>query len=1145
MTIPLCGANYVKPRPKRPPVTTPVRPALQSAPSSTATAAPSIVPSAAAPSAAVSQDALAESLRVTREGMTVLQRMQEETAALHRRFLEGQETASRTIQSLLEQQSRILQGGAALSYTPPATTPAAPVGSIAAPATPAAPAARPAVAMAPVAPPTRAATDRVSETLLAVVSEKTGYPVEMLELEMGMDSDLGIDSIKRVEILSALQERLPGAPVIGPEHLGSLHTLGEIARYLGAGAAPTVTTAAVSAPAASADHVSETLLAVVSEKTGYPVEMLELEMGMDSDLGIDSIKRVEILSALQERLPGAPVIGPEHLGSLHTLGEIARYLSAPAAPAATIQQSVPTAAVSGSPSAAEPVLNRSTIIPIALGETGDTIILPEDGIIWVTDDGSQLSGAVCANLSADDFKVRLIRADENLDDLPADNVSGLVVIAPAAGTDDGFLENAFLLLKHAATALRRNAEAGQSFFCTVSRLDGAFGCGAGTNLVDPLSGGLAGLAKTAAREWPEVVCKAIDLGTFPDLTATACALAGELLTSAPDEVGLSPSGRFGLQFCDLPALTDATSAPIQAGDVVVVTGGGRGVTAETAIALAGAYRPLLILLGRSPEPHPEPAWLAALTDESKLKRAILEHATEKLHPKEIEERYRTIIAGRELTTTLSRIAAVGGRALYRAVDIRDSRAVAELLDSIRREHGPVRGIVHGAGVLADRLIVDKSRGQFDQVYGTKVEGLRTLLAATATDDLRFIALFGSTTGRFGRSGQVDYAVANEVLNKLAQNEARRRPDCRCVCLNWGPWDGGMVTPALKKVFGNEGIGLIPLQAGGELLVREIAASAAPVEVIVLAGTAPSSLAGTSHTTAKPLEETFNLTLTVDDYPFIRSHVIDGKAVLPMAMIVEWLAHGALHGNPGFRFHGFNNLRICKGVVFAQDTACSLRVMAGRAEKRDSLYLVPVELTGSSSDGRSILHARAEIVLATRLPEGIRSIVDLPTTPYAQSNTDIYDRERLFHGPALQGIEQVGGCSDKGIVALVKSAPQPSSWLRQPLRNIWLTDPLVLDSAFQLMILWSFERFGSGSLPSFAGRYRQFQDTFPHEGAQIVIRVTAEREHGAAADMEFLDRNSGKLIARLEDYECVIDPSLQQAFRRNQLSQPGCVELEAA
>ena len=127
---------------------------------------------------------------------------------------------------------------------------------------------------------------------------------------MGMDSDLGIDSIKRVEILSALQERLPGAPAIGPEHLGTLRTLADIAAHLSAGNA-TVSAPQTAQPASvpvqsagiSVERVTATLMAVVSEKTGYPVEMLEPDMGMDSDLGIDSIKRVEILSALQERLP--------------------------------------------------------------------------------------------------------------------------------------------------------------------------------------------------------------------------------------------------------------------------------------------------------------------------------------------------------------------------------------------------------------------------------------------------------------------------------------------------------------------------------------------------------------------------------------------------------------------------------------------------------------------------------------------------------------------------------------------------------------------------------------------------------------------------------------------------------------------------
>src|SRR5262249_60421816 len=61
--------------------------------------------------------------------------------------------------------------------------------------------------------------------LLEVVSEKTGYPAGMLDLGMALDADLGVDSIKRVEILSAFQDRLPTAPAVKPGHLGSPPTL--------------------------------------------------------------------------------------------------------------------------------------------------------------------------------------------------------------------------------------------------------------------------------------------------------------------------------------------------------------------------------------------------------------------------------------------------------------------------------------------------------------------------------------------------------------------------------------------------------------------------------------------------------------------------------------------------------------------------------------------------------------------------------------------------------------------------------------------------------------------------------------------------------------------------------------------------------
>ncbi len=928
--------------------------------------------------------------------------------------------------------------------------------------------------------------------------------------------------------------------------MGTLRTLGEIARHLGAGATPSAPVATTATTAASADTITETLLAVVAEKTGYPVEMLELDMGMDSDLGIDSIKRVEILSALQERIPGSPVIGPEHLGTLRTLGEIARHLEGSAAPATAPAQPAPAASTptDNQPSDDGANVNRSTIMPYPLEMTADTITVAEKGELWVTDDGSAFSNELCLLLRAGGRTVRLVAMDEAERIAATVDMAALVIVAPAAGTDDQFLESAFLLLKSAAPALRRAGGTGGALFTTISRLDGAFGCGEGTLLTDPLSGGLAGLAKTAAREWPDVTCKALDLGSFQDPATAARTVADELFRSGPVEVGLTVQGRTGLALNDLPELPVPQTPPVQAGQVIVATGGGRGVTAAVAVALAQAYQPLLVLLGRSPELTPEPAWLEALSEESAIKRAILAHASGKMHPKEIEEQYQAVMAGRELRTTLARVEAAGGKALYRSVDIRNGAAVSALLSDIRRDHGPIRGIIHGAGVLADRLIVDKTREQFAQVYGTKVSGLRTLLAATAGDELRFIALFASTTGRFGRTGQVDYSVANEVLNKLAQSEARRRPGCRAVSINWGPWDGGMVTPALKKVFAGEGIGLISLAKGSELLIRELACDG-PVEVVALAGTAGIAGISPSPARTKPLAEAFSLTLGVADYPFLRSHVMDGKAVLPMAMIVEWLSHGALHGNPGFRFHGFNNLRVCKGVIFEPNRPYTLQIMAGRAEKRDSLHIVTVELIGNGTEGRSVLHAKGEIVLARQLPEGIRSIPDLPAAPYTPLEGRIYNPQRLFHGPELQGIRQVDSCSPKGIAALVGSAPQPAAWIKQPFRSDWLSDPLVIDCAFQLMILWSFERFGSGSLPCFAGRYRQYHDSFPADGVQIVVRVTAEREHGATADMEFLDRQSGKLVARLEGYECVIDPSLGRAFQLNQLPTADQSALRAA
>ena len=126
-------------------------------------------------------------------------------------------------------------------------------------------------------------------------------------------------------------------------------------------------------------------------------------------------------------------------------------------------------------------------------------------------------------------------------------------------------------------------------------------------------------------------------------------------------------------------------------------------------------------------------------------------------------------------------------------------------------------------------------------------------------------------------------------------------------------------------------------------------------------------------------------------------------------------------------------------------------------------------------------------------------------------------------------------TEQAIAAWVSTSPPPASWMDRPFRQTWLTDPLAIDAAFQLLVLWTRERFGASSLPTAVGAYRQFRKAFPAEGVRVLAAVREHSGHRAVADIEFLDQH-GNLVARIESYECVIDASLNQAFRRNRLSQ---------
>nr|NJM03410.1 SDR family NAD(P)-dependent oxidoreductase [Desulfobacula sp.] len=245
--------------------------------------------------------------------------------------------------------------------------------------------------------------------------------------------------------------------------------------------------------------------------------------------------------------------------------------------------------------------------------------------------------------------------------------------------------------------------------------------------------------------------------------------------------------------------------------MVVLTGGARGVTAACALEMAEKYSPVLILIGRSPLPASEPAWAENLHEPALLKKAILAGAFKGRTPKpvEIDKEYQKIMAGREIQGHMEQMKAHGSTVRYFSADVGNKAEMDAVFKAVRKEFRQITAIVHGAGVIDDKRIVDKQPEPFMRVMETKVKGLDVLLSLSKTDPLKYFVLFSSIAARTGNQGQCDYAMANEVLNKTAQKLAAAHPSCKYLSLNWGPWDGGMVDDSLKREFAKKGWPLFP------------------------------------------------------------------------------------------------------------------------------------------------------------------------------------------------------------------------------------------------------------------------------------------------------------------------------------------------
>ncbi len=345
-----------------------------------------------------------------------------------------------------------------------------------------------------------------------------------------------------------------------------------------------------------------------------------------------------------------------------------------------------------------------------------------------------------------------------------------------------------------------------------------------------LSIGLSGLAKTAAREWPDMT-----LASLTMQAGGAKAMARAILSL---DMGQGAEFAWDGKRLVRPVLGDLDSAG-RVGSVSpktwLVTGGARGVTADCVVELARRTGGHFVLLGRT-QPVDWPEGIERTRNVLDLRRSLVDAHRERGHavtPKAISKQANHLLASDEIARTLSSLKQAGGSGDYVVCDVSNRQSVDELMRWIDRQDLKIDGLVHGAGVVSDRRLDQKTRRDVEVVFTPKLTGLQTLLDVLDPAQLSHVGLFSSAAARFGNVGQADYAMANTALNNWARQLKAGQPSTRVCAFNWGPWEGGMVDEALARQFKARGIQLIGRQAGAKLFADVMLGGGdTPVEILV-------------------------------------------------------------------------------------------------------------------------------------------------------------------------------------------------------------------------------------------------------------------------------------------------------------------------
>lgn len=618
------------------------------------------------------------------------------------------------------------------------------------------------------------------------------------------------------------------------------------------------------------DAVCTALREAFAERTGYPLELIEADLDLEADLGIDSVKRVEVVGHVGEvlgvdvkELDFSQALSVSDIAEVLVGSQNVEVVDAQRTEAGASDAQLDSVTI-GYEDESSRTAHRYVPQSVRIKSLGaERTILPGDAILITAADQSVNDAVrkVLEELSltvieipgdASEATIKRLTSSDRL--RRVSTVVDLSVLRPHADVlskgdawwqdVEGQYTTVFSVAQATYETLQSYGE--HASWIAVTSSGGMSGMDLRT-VGDPIGGLTAGFVKTLALELRQMHTRIVDFDVV-EPSSLAGALRTELTHEAENEeieIGYIEGDRYTVRVLPVPVSSSdrAVRQSLSTDSCVVMSGGSRGIVRECALALAEQRNIPVVLLGRSDPDDPEmKPWLAYSDEDWANARAEVMRQGRTRRPEasvaDLSDEYRKITYTRQLVTNLADIDSRTDKIHYLVCDVSDPDQVDKAMAQVRSRFGKISAIVHGAGLESFGAIPRKSLKKTAKAIAVKARGFQNLLRSTAEDDLSAFISFGSISGRFGMDGQSDYTAGASLLAQMAhimsRSQSQNPRTIPFITMEWTAWDEvGMATnPEVVSVQANErGMTYMSVADGVRHFVDEIELGTANPEVL--------------------------------------------------------------------------------------------------------------------------------------------------------------------------------------------------------------------------------------------------------------------------------------------------------------------------